>query len=66
MKTTYRAGIIGRSGQGDYGHHLDTSYEGLSNVRVVAVADSDPEGLTGAIERTGADAQYLEYQEMPL
>ena len=64
MSATYRAGIIGRTGQGDYGHLLDTAYEGMPNVEVAAVADPDPEGLRAAGERTGAGRLYADYREM--
>jgi len=41
---TYRAGTIGRSDEGDYGHSLDIAYEGIPNVEFIAVIDPDPEG----------------------
>jgi predicted dehydrogenase len=64
MINTYRAAAIGRTGRGDYGHGLDVAYRGLSDVRLVAVADSDPEGLRAAGERTGAERLYSDYREM--
>ena len=64
MSAMYRAGIIGRTGQGDYGHALDTAYEGMPNVEVVAVADPDPEGLQAAGKRIGAERLYSDYREM--
>ena len=53
MARVLRAGIIGSTGHGDYGHHIDTAYEGLSSVEVVAVADPDPTEREAAAARTG-------------
>ena len=71
MKTTYRAGAIGRTGKGDYGHGLDVAFqippnsiEGLSDVQIVSIADSDPDGLRAAGERIGVEKLYLDYREM--
>jgi predicted dehydrogenase len=64
MKTKLRAGIIGRTGRGDYGHHLDTAYQWVPAVEVVAVADDDPAGLEQAGNRTGAVHLYADYREM--
>ena len=58
MASLLRAGIIGRTGRGNYGHGLDVAYRGLPEVEVVAVADPDPEGLEAAGERTGARRLY--------
>lgn len=59
-----RAGAIGRTGRGDWGHGLDTAFVGLPDVEFVAVADDDPEGLQAAGERTGAGSLYGDYREM--
>ncbi len=64
MVRTLRAGIIGSTGSGDYGHHIDTAYEGLSSVEVVAVADPDSAGREAAAARTGATQLYADYREM--
>jgi predicted dehydrogenase len=61
---TYRAAVIGRTGQGDYGHGLDVVYNGMPDVRVVAVSDPDPAGRAACAVRTGAPAQYADYREM--
>lgn len=61
---SYPAAIIGHTGQGDYGHGLDTVYHGLENVAVVAVADPDPKGRAECAARTGAREQFAEYREM--
>ena len=64
MDTSYRAGVIGQTGGGDYGHGLDIVFSDLDSVEVVAVADSDPEGLKAAGERIGVEGLYSDYHEM--
>lgn len=64
MPATYRAGIIGHTGRGNYGHHLDSAFQGLPNVEVVALADPDEEGRAAAAQRTGAAQTFADYQEM--
>src|SRR5262245_19934909 len=64
MATTYRVGIIGRTGKGNYGHGLDTVWAELPNVEVVAVADDDATGLAEAAQRTRAKQSYADYRMM--
>lgn len=64
MTTTYRAGAIGRTGGGNFGHGLDVAYEGIPNVKFIAVADPDPNGRQAAVERAGAEQSYADYKEM--
>ena len=61
---TYRAGVIGRTGRGNYGHGLDVAFLGLPNVELTAVSDPDPDGLRAAGVRTGARRLYAGYREM--
>ena len=60
----YRAGAIGRTGRGNWGHGLDTAFVGQPGVDFVAVADDDPDGLQDAGARTGAGSLYGDYREM--
>lgn len=60
----YKAVVIGRTGGGDYGHGLDTIFNGLDNVTVTAVADENPEGLRKAKAKIGVENAYLDYREM--
>ena len=60
----YRAGAIGRTGRGNWGHGLDTAFVGVPEVDFVAVADDDPDGLRDAGARTGARSLYGDYREM--
>jgi predicted dehydrogenase len=64
MEKSLRAGIIGHTGRGDYGHHLDVSYQWVPEVKVVAVADPDPEGLEATGVKTEAGRLYADYREM--
>ena len=64
MSKRYKAGVIGRTGAGDYGHGLETVYRDLEQVALVAVADPDPEGRAAAGERTGAQRLYADYRQM--
>ena len=54
MKTTYRAGAIGRTGKGDYGHGLDVAFqippdtiEGSSDGAVCFYRRLGPGGASG-------------------
>ena len=62
--TPLTAAVIGHTGRGDYGHGLDTVFNNLPGVTVVAVADPDPVGRAKAAERTRAPRQYADYREM--
>ena len=64
MPDTYRVGIIGATGRGNYGHAVDEAFRNLPNVEIVAVADADPEGLQKAQKRVEAPAAYRDYHEM--
>lgn len=64
MRAVQRAGIIGDTGRGDYGHGLDVAFEGVDGVEVAAVADPDPKGLEAAARRTRAPNQYADYRKM--
>ena len=64
MSKTYKAAVIGSTGQGGYGHGLDRVFQGLNSVTLVAVADADPVGLRHAGERLGVSNLYDDYNEM--
>lgn len=59
-----RAAAIGHTGSGNFGHGLDLLFQRLDGVRLVAIADADPDGLDAAQVRTGAEKPYADYREM--
>jgi predicted dehydrogenase len=59
-----RAGIIGSTGRGDYGHGLDTAFLDLDSCEIIAVADANPTGLAAAGKRLGVTKLYPDYREM--
>lgn len=61
---TYRVGVIGRTGRGDYGHDLDLAWLAIPETTIVAVADEDPAGLAAAGERLGVAARYADWRKM--
>jgi len=60
----YRVAVIGRTGQGNYGHGLDVVWNDVDQVQVVAVADQDPKGRTEAATRLKAPRAYADYRRM--
>ena len=64
MSAKYRAGVIGRTNRGNYGHGLDIVYADSPDVDCVAVADDDGEGLQEAGKRLRVEALYADYREM--
>jgi predicted dehydrogenase len=60
----YRAGVIGHTGRGNYGHGLDLSLSGLPGVEVVAVADPDEAARERTVQKTGAKLGYADYRAM--
>lgn len=64
MAKTYRVGIIGHTGRGNYGHSIDTAVVQVPNVQVVAIADANKSGLAAAQQRTKVEQGYLSYREM--
>jgi len=64
MSKTYRVGVIGSTGRGDYGHGIDISLFEVPRVSVVAVADDHSEGLKRARQRLKVEAAFADYREM--
>ena len=61
---SFRIGIIGHTGRGNYGHSLDMAFVGVEGVEIVALADPDDEGRAETAARTGAATAYADYREM--
>lgn len=64
MSKTYRVGIIGHTGRGNYGHRVDEAFAKLANIEIAAVADANSSGLEKAQKRLSAQAAYSDYREM--
>jgi len=64
MSKVYRAGAIGRTGRGNFGHGLHTCYAHVPNVDLVAIADDDQGGREKAAADTGVVRTYADYREM--
>jgi len=64
MSKTYKVAVIGSTGKGGYGHGLDKVFKGLDKVKLVAVADADPEGLIKAGSRLDISNLYDDYRQM--
>lgn len=64
MAKTYRVGVIGRTGKGDYGHGIDVCWKDVPQTQVVAVADEHEGGRAKAAKTTGAKTAYADYREM--
>lgn len=60
----YRAGAIGRTGQGNFGHGLHVPYQKIDCVDMIAVADPDAAGREKAIADAGAQRGYADYRDM--
>jgi predicted dehydrogenase len=57
-------GVIGHTGQGNYGHGEDTVWLKIPQTNIVAVADADPKGLAEAAKRLGGVKAYADYKLM--
>ena len=57
-------GVIGHTGQGNYGHGEDTVWLKIPETRIVAVADADPKGLAVAAKKLGGVKAYADYRVM--
>jgi predicted dehydrogenase len=57
-------GVIGHTGQGNYGHGEDTVWLKIPQTKIVAVADADPKGLALAAKKLGGVKAYADYKVM--
>ena len=64
MEHPWRVGVIGHTGQGNYGHGEDTVWLGIPGARIVAVADADPQGLAAEARKLGGVKAYADYKAM--
>ena len=59
-----RVAVIGHTGRGNYGHSLDTVWQRIPGVEIVAVADGNEAGLARELKKLGVDAGYTDYRKM--
>jgi predicted dehydrogenase len=64
MNKTYRIGVIGHTGKGNYGHGIDTVWLHFQNCEIVGVADADPKGLADAVQRLKAPQGFDDYRKL--
>jgi predicted dehydrogenase len=57
-------GVIGHTGQGNYGHGEDTVWLKIPQTKIISVADADPKGLADAAKRLGGVKAYADYKAM--
>ena len=55
-----RVAVIGHTGRGNYGHGLDTMWNGISETEIVAVADPDSTGLAAALKKLKVEKGFAE------
>ena len=60
----YAVGVIGATGAGGYGHHLDKAFREHPRARVVAVADVDMGSARSKARELGADRAYDDWRAM--
>jgi predicted dehydrogenase len=57
-------GVIGHTGQGNYGHGEDAVWLKIPQTKIIAVADADPKGLAEAAKRLGGVEAFADYKAM--
>jgi len=60
----WRVAIIGHTGQGNYGHGVDTMWLTIPEVEIVGVADPDEKGREAARRRVHDVPGFADYREM--
>jgi predicted dehydrogenase len=61
---TWRVGIIGRTGKGDYGHAVDVACAKTPGVEIVGVADEHEGGRLAAQKRVNAPKVFADFRAM--
>ena len=63
---TYRVGVIGHTGRGDFGHGMDTLWKEVPATQVVAVSDPVEGGLAKALKKLGLQPEsgFNSYQQL--
>lgn len=61
---TWRIGVVGATGRGDYGHAVDMAFKKLPNASIVGLADADTKGRDAATKRLQPERVFASYREM--
>ena len=61
---TWRIGVVGATGRGDYGHAVDMAFKKLPNASIVGLADADTNGRDAAAKRLQPERVFASYREM--
>lgn len=56
--------VIGHTGRGNYGHGIDTMWQKVPEVEVVAVADADARGLAAETKELKLERGFEDYRQM--
>jgi predicted dehydrogenase len=59
-----KAAVIGHTGRGDYGHGMESIFQGRPAIELVALAEPDPQGRAATAKWVGAARAYADYREM--
>lgn len=62
--STYRVGVIGRTGSGNYGHQLDQAFTDDPRARIVAVSDLDEAAGRAKAAELGAELVFTDHRAM--
>lgn len=57
-------GVIGHTGQGNYGHGEDAVWLSIPRTKIVAVADADAKGLAAEAKKLGGVKAFADYRDM--
>jgi predicted dehydrogenase len=57
-------GVIGHTGQGNYGHGQDAVWLKIPQTKIVSVADADAKGLAVAAQKLGGVKAFADYRVM--
>lgn len=63
-KARLRVGVIGHTGQGNYGHGEDLVWLAIPRTEIVAVADADPKGREAEAKKLGGVRAFEDYRVM--
>jgi predicted dehydrogenase len=63
-KRSYRIGVMGSTGRGNYGHELDEAWLAFPNCEIVGLSDDNESGRKEAEKRLSLDKSFADYRTM--